>query len=47
VRLSVEHAGHRWVTREEYDRAQYTVSLAEKETRQLLDAYRHNDSVVR
>lgn len=39
VRLSREHAGHRWVTREEYDRLNYTVSLRNEDARTLLNAY--------
>jgi 8-oxo-dGTP diphosphatase len=46
VQLSMEHAGHRWVTREEYDTNQYTVSLANEETRRLLDTYTHSDFIL-
>jgi len=46
VRLSGEHTDHRWVTREEYDRENYTVSLENEETRRLLDAYCRDRSVA-
>ncbi len=39
VKTSVEHSGHRWVTRQEYDVNGYTVSLDNRHARRLLDAY--------
>ena len=39
VVISTEHAGHRWVTREEYDEKGYQVSLANDQVRRLLDAF--------